>query len=123
MERETRSVIDWPQLLMLRELQPPDEPDVIADLIATFKKDSSARLERLRAAAASGNLTDVGHEAHALKGSAATLGAELMRGEAEHIEAAVRANDLAPLPPLVTRLAEALREAQAELAKGPPSAA
>ena len=112
-------VVDWPRLLMLRDLQPPGEPDVVAELIASFLSDSAERIERLHAASAAGNLRGVSHEAHAIKGSAGLLGAEPLRAEAEAVETAANAGLVEGLPALIARMNSALDVAHAALSRGP----
>jgi HPt (histidine-containing phosphotransfer) domain-containing protein len=112
-------VIDWPRLLIFRDLQPPGEADIVAELIDSFLSDSAARLERLHAAAAAGNLRGVAHEAHSIKGAAALLAADPLSAEAEAVEIAANAGLAQDLPPLLVRLNSALNTTHATLSRGP----
>jgi len=76
-------VIDSPRLMTLRDLQEPDEADVILELVDSFVTDTTRRLVLLHEAAATGDVKTIAHEAHTLKGSAAALGADLMRAHAK----------------------------------------
>jgi HPt (histidine-containing phosphotransfer) domain-containing protein len=79
-------VFGRPRLMTSRVLQGPDEPDEILELVEAFVTDTTRCLERLHKAAATGDVKTLAHEAHTLKGSAAALGAALMRAHAELLE-------------------------------------
>ena len=114
------SLIDWTQILLLRELQPPDMPDVVSDLIAAFVTDSTARMAHLLRAAAAGDLAAVLLEAHTLKGSSGPIGATELPKAAGAVEQAARGGERAALPPLIDRLAVVLADTLAELTRGAP---
>jgi HPt (histidine-containing phosphotransfer) domain-containing protein len=118
---EKTSLVDWSQLLMLRTLQGPGEPDIVSDLISSFLVDADARMAHLHEGVSTGDLKIVAHEAHTLKGSAALLGAEPLRREAEALETAARSGSVPDLDDLVRRLDEAIHEAKDALAHGPPA--
>jgi HPt (histidine-containing phosphotransfer) domain-containing protein len=115
-------VVDWPQLLLLRELQDPSEPDVVADLVATFLTDSAVRMARARAALAAGDAKGVMVEAHTLKGSAALLAAEPLRRAAERVERAANAGSTGLAAGLLDDLAATLAEVRGAFEAGVPSA-
>jgi HPt (histidine-containing phosphotransfer) domain-containing protein len=85
-----------------------------AEIVAAFLADSPARMERMRTLAARGAANPLGREAHALAGSAATLGLTALAAGARALEAAMEA---APpdLPPLLSPLEEAAAVALAWL--------
>jgi HPt (histidine-containing phosphotransfer) domain-containing protein len=116
---DTTGVVDWSQVQELRELQEPNEPDIVAELIATFLEDSELRMTRLLAAADAGDANTVIREAHTVKGNAALFGAEKLRGDAERVERGA-ALDLAAALPFVTEMRASLSEVQAILARGVP---
>lgn len=120
-ESDRSSLIDWTQLFLLRELQPPGVPDVVSDLIAAFLADSAVRMEHLRQAASSGDMDIVLLEAHTLKGSSGPLGATRMQETAEAVERAARTGETAALAAMIDRLAAALAETQAALTQGSPA--
>lgn len=113
-------IVDWPELLLLRELQPPGQPDVILELINDFLTDSARRIEKLHGAAAAGDWRDVGHEAHTLKGSAALLACEPLRAAAETVELAIRTDATSGLTDAIAVLDDVLAATRDVLSKGPP---
>jgi two-component system, sensor histidine kinase and response regulator len=119
---KTLPVVEWITFLKLRDLQPPDEPDIIEELVSAFLVDSAKRLARLLDAAAAGDLRIVAHEAHSIKGSAGLLGAEALEAEAQEVETAARAGGSSTLPDLIDRLAAIVRATQVALTQGPPPA-
>lgn len=115
---DTSPLVDWAQLLPLRELQPPGMPDVVDDLIDAFVTDSTARMEHLRHAASTGDMAVVRLEAHTLKGSSGPLGATQLPKIAAAVEQAAGAGGGPELAPLIDRLAVVLAGTQAELRRG-----
>ena len=116
----TDSIVGWSQIEALRELQAPDEPDVVAEVIKTFVSDSSERLARLREAAVDGNLRQIELEAHTLKGTAGVIGAESLRADADRVEQAAKASQITNLTALIDRLAASLDAVHKALLDGPP---
>jgi HPt (histidine-containing phosphotransfer) domain-containing protein len=110
-------VINWAQLLDLREFQRPGEPDVVADLIQTFIEQAAMQLTRMRAAEQAGNAREIELEAHAIKGSAAAIGAIALAEAAQVLETHSANGRLSR--PLIDRVMESLRQAQAVLLRGP----
>lgn len=115
---DPRDVVDWDQLLVLREYQEPGEPDIVTDLVMTFLDDATVRMDRLRKAASAADFAVVRLEAHTLKGSAATLFAERLRVAAGDVEQAATGDGPA-LAPLVERLASDLNALRGALAHIP----
>jgi HPt (histidine-containing phosphotransfer) domain-containing protein len=113
-------IVEWPRLLELRDLQPPGQPDIVAELIDAFLADSARRIAILHEAATAGQWRDVGHQAHTLKGSAALPACEPLRAAAEIVEIATRTGTTDILPDAIVVLAEALASARDVLANGPP---
>ena len=58
----------------------------IEELIALFKEDMGKRLQVLRTAIESGEVTTVGAQAHAIKGSAIQMGAHNLVTTCKHME-------------------------------------
>ncbi|OGQ17158.1 MAG: hypothetical protein A2138_27115 [Deltaproteobacteria bacterium RBG_16_71_12] len=108
---EQGAILDEAVLTRLRELraqvQRPGE-DLLGELIALFERDSRMRLQALRAAATPAERKQA---AHALKGSAANLGAARVAALAQHAERHPEEPvDVDTLAAAVTQAASALRE-------------
>jgi HPt (histidine-containing phosphotransfer) domain-containing protein len=78
--------LDHEVLDALREMQGEGEPDLLAELVEIFEEDASTRLRALREALERGDAESLKQTAHALKGSAANLGARRMAHMAARIE-------------------------------------
>jgi len=114
-----KDVVDWNQLESLRDLQEPDEPDLIEELLATFVGDGQPRMARIAAAVSAGNGAAVRMEAHTLKGSAALLGAVRLSEAAERLEHAAHAGETGRLAGLAGDLARSMDDALAAFADPP----
>ena len=68
-------VLDRAVIETLRQLTPPGEPDVLAEVLQMFLDEVPPRFERLRNALTAGNIQEVHRAAHSLKGSAGNVGA------------------------------------------------
>ena len=88
----------------LRQLTPPGEPDVLAEVLQLFKADVPTRIERLRAAWQAGDAVTVQRAAHSLKGSAGNIGANQLLAVCARLDELGRAGDLSALAPLVASL-------------------
>lgn len=86
------STVDPAALAKLRAVQMEGEPDLVALVVGEFLRLVPGRLERLRQAAAKGDVHALEQEAHALKGSCGMLGAGTMRSLAEQLEALGRSH-------------------------------
>jgi HPt (histidine-containing phosphotransfer) domain-containing protein len=78
---------------VLKQLQADTNLEIMQDLIRTYIAESAERLKRMAAAAAQGDITTLGREAHALKSSSGTFGATKLQEQARALEAACRAGD------------------------------
>jgi HPt (histidine-containing phosphotransfer) domain-containing protein len=87
--------VDPEVLDMLGDLQGPGEPDVLTELVTLFLRDTPERLDAIDRALGAGDLDAVSRTAHALKGSAANLGAVALQGLAACVEVQARTADLA----------------------------
>jgi len=96
--------IDRMVLAGLRDLQEEGEPDLVGQLIALFFADAAPRLDALREAAARGDAATLLREAHALKGSCASLGARAMTALCAELETLARAGDLTGVPAVLAGL-------------------
>jgi HPt (histidine-containing phosphotransfer) domain-containing protein len=100
-------VVDEKILEGYRLLQDDGEPDVVTEFIDTFLSDLPARLAAIEAAVTSEQPTALRSAAHALKGSAATIGAPHLSELCSQLETMGKAND-------TSRAAELWSRAKAE---------
>ena len=85
---------------------------LVAELFGLFQEDTPSRLASLRQHLAAGEAGIVSELAHALKGSAGTMGAMKMQGIAQEIEKATKAGRLdAEIAALLPALEAAYTEA------------
>jgi HPt (histidine-containing phosphotransfer) domain-containing protein len=115
------AVIDWAPLRSLRELQGPDQPDIVATLVQTFSNVSALGLSRLHQAVGDGDAEAVRHAAHSLRGCAGQIGAVELARVSQQLEACTRTagGELASMAEVVS---VALREALIALGAGDPQA-
>lgn len=77
--------IDASVLNGFKDLQPPDEPDLVTELIDLFLKDAAKRIALLESA--DGAETDtIKEQAHSLKGSGGNIGARRIAALSEQLE-------------------------------------
>ena len=86
----TAPVLDRKQLLEVTE----GDVALEQELLGTYRASATGTLGRLRTALASGELTQVIREAHALKGASLNVGASALGECAGAIEKAARVGDL-----------------------------
>jgi HPt (histidine-containing phosphotransfer) domain-containing protein len=85
------------------------DPELIRELVDLFIGDANDRITLLSASIASGELDAVKRQAHAIKGAAANMGAELVQGVCHSIEQALASGaSTAELSRLNEQLAEAM---------------
>jgi len=89
-----RETLDRDVLETLRELSGDDEPSLFAELVQIFLDDTPVRLEAIEAAFASADADGIGRAAHALKSSAANLGALALSEMFRDLEQAGREHDI-----------------------------
>jgi two-component system sensor histidine kinase/response regulator len=90
--------------------------EVLAQMVAIFRKDGPLLVGRVTRAVARRDAEALRQQAHALKGTAATLGGEAVRDTAAALEAAGRAGRLAGTDRLVATLARQMTRLLAALA-------
>ena len=100
------NVIDASVIAELRGLQSPANPDFFNNLIDLFIDETPHRLAAIRAAVDRANPGALAHEAHALKGSSAHLGATRMDALCEILEEQGRAGTIAGAQVLLSALEE-----------------
>jgi HPt (histidine-containing phosphotransfer) domain-containing protein len=103
----------------LRELEDEGDPDFVQTLVTMFFGETALHLDALRQALARADAPGVAREAHALRGSAATFGAQRIADLAEVIERLGRADDLAPVPASLAQLGTEIDRVHAALTDAP----
>lgn len=88
-------VLDPAVVSGLRQLTPPGEPDVLAEVLNLFLVEVPPRLDRLRNAWASGNIEEVRRVAHSLKGSAGNIGARRLYDVCRQLDTSGKSGDRA----------------------------
>jgi HPt (histidine-containing phosphotransfer) domain-containing protein len=107
-------VLDPAVVSGLRQLTPPGEPDVLAEVLNLFLVEASPRLDRLRNALASGNIEEVRRVAHSLKGSAGTIGARRLYEVCRQLDTRGESGDR-PASALVDALGVEFDKVEAEI--------
>ena len=96
-----------------------DDPAIMIELVDMFAADAPGALEGLRAAHAAADPRALMRRAHALKGSARTLGALALGELCDALEKDARAGSLEGAPGRVAAIEAALAAAVAELKEQP----
>ena len=109
-------VIDWEYVRSLRELQAPDEPDIVAELVKVFSSESVTRVGLLHDAVRRHDAEQIRRLAHVLRGSAGQIGAIKLARISRELETSMSAGGDAST--LVAAVDDALREALATLEAG-----
>jgi CheY-like chemotaxis protein/HPt (histidine-containing phosphotransfer) domain-containing protein len=110
-------VLDPAIVDQLRMLAESASPDLLRKLQASFARDTPARLLALRAAVEAGDAEAVAFNVHALKGSAANLGATHVVATCQEIESVGETLGPAALDPLLRSLERQAADAQAALTR------
>ena len=100
--------VDRHILARLRELQEPGEQDFVTELIDSFLGDLAAKVKRITAAMADGNLHGVERVVHGLKSSSGNLGAMRLSQLCGMIELLTNRGETAGVPELISELAAEL---------------
>ncbi len=108
-------VLDQKVIASLRELGGDDDPGLFGELVQLFLDDTPERIRALNQALAQGDHASLEQAAHALKSSAANLGALGLSSLFRDIEAAGRARDLERAASLVARSGEEYERVEAAL--------
>lgn len=85
---------DWTLPDELRMLAEMGDADTVREVIAVFQTDTRARLSVIQKAVADGDVGKLKSEAHAVKGSAAQVGATTVSNLCRYIELAAGNHDL-----------------------------
>ena len=95
-----------------RLLESCDDDDELArDVVADFLDTAPSLMDRLARAVAGGDAVHARLEAHSLKGSAQTLGAEALAGAGLDMEEAAKHGELSRAPSLLARIEDEFRRA------------
>ncbi|MEE2940016.1 MAG: Hpt domain-containing protein [Planctomycetota bacterium] len=87
-------VLDAATFGALQDLAGDDEPDLVRELVALFLRDSAQRIASLKRGLESADVGAVGAAAHALKSSAANVGALEFSGACAELERGARVEDV-----------------------------
>jgi HPt (histidine-containing phosphotransfer) domain-containing protein len=109
------AVLDETVIETLRQLTPPGEPDVLAEVLQMFLQEVPPRLERLRIAWAAGNIEEMYRSAHSLKGSAGNIGAQRLFSVCAQLDDMGRSGNLTGAPALVDALGAEYGKVESEI--------
>ena len=108
-------VLDPDVVESLRQLTPPGEPDVLAEIFNLFLDEVPKRIDALRSAVRAGDALTVQRTAHSLKGSSGNIGARAMHEVCRQLDERAKSSDLATLHPLVDALVAEYRKVETEM--------
>lgn len=120
LQRALDAVIDPVVIAGLGQLQMPDKPDPVAELIDLFLQEAPTHLATLEKAVADNDASSLARAFNALsrlKGSAGNLGARDLAALCDEIEQTARNWSLADVPPLLDRTREELDRVRQALEK------
>lgn len=107
MNDQDDAVLDPTVIESLKELGGEDDPELFSELVQLFLEDTPARIRQLGDALHKSDAHGIEQAAHALKSSAANLGATQLAQVFLEIEAAGRENDLVRAQGLVEQSSKA----------------
>jgi len=91
------------------------EKEIFDNIIKVFLNDTPIRMDTLRSCMDAGDATGVGHEAHSIRGAAASLGAPVLSEIAFELEMAGKADDLKTIKALFGEFEKSFNELKAVL--------
>ena len=112
---ESPKVLDLDALRALRELQEPDTPDIVLDVVRMFVDDSEQCRVAAERALAAGNASALAFSAHRLRGGAALLGLCQLQQTADDLERVANRGGPTEWAARLHRMRDALAEANAAL--------
>jgi signal transduction histidine kinase/CheY-like chemotaxis protein/HPt (histidine-containing phosphotransfer) domain-containing protein len=119
----TEAALDRRALDMIREIESPECPNLLGDLVRTYRQSSRELLEELGASIRDGDAERMARAAYALKSSSANLGAGVLASLSLQLERLGRAGELSGAKDLFARLTDehprVLRALEAELRADP----
>lgn len=107
--------VDLEVIASLRELQDPDEPDFVTELVDVLLSDAPERLAALDAAIAAGDARTVNRTAHSMKSSCGNLGARAMSSLLADIERKGAEGDVEAARPVLAAARAEFDRVRAEL--------
>jgi CheY-like chemotaxis protein len=107
--------VDASALAALRDLQGAGRPELLAELIAIYLRDTPPRLAALHEAVARADAEALRREVHGLKGSSSQIGAVQVARLCTDLEEQARTTDLRGAAETLRRLDEALGRVRAHL--------
>jgi PAS domain S-box-containing protein len=110
-----QEAVDTSTLAALRDLQGEVQPDILAEVIAVYLRDTPPRLAALHEALAHADAGALRGAAHYLKGSSSQMGAVQMAQLCADLEEQARAADLADAAQTLRRLEAAFGRVHAHL--------
>jgi osomolarity two-component system phosphorelay intermediate protein YPD1 len=108
-------VLDMEVVEELLALTGDGDPELLLDLIHMFLEDAPSKLEAMNEGLGKGDLEQVVHAAHSLKGSAGNLGIRMVQADCDALQDAGRLNQLERIRELVPQLEENFSQAIAAL--------
>ena len=107
--------VDASTLAALRDLQGEGPPDILAELIAVYLRDTPPRLAALHEAVAHADAEALRRAAHSLKGSSSQIGAVQVARLCADLEEQASRTDLRDVAETLRRLDEAFGRVRAHL--------
>jgi CheY-like chemotaxis protein len=114
----TDEVIDPVAIAGLRQLQIPNQPEPVAELVELFLREAATQLDLMQQAVTQNDLKSLANLINAattLKGSAANLGARTLAALCDEIEQAARNWTLPEVQPVIDRAREELKRVESAL--------
>ena len=108
-------VLDQSVIESLRQLTPPGEPDVLAQVLQLFLQEVPPRIDRLRNAWIARDIEEVHRAAHSLKGSAGNIGAQRLFAVCRQLDDRQQPADSAATAALVNALNVEFGKVEAEI--------
>ncbi len=99
-------VLDMEVVEELLALTGDSDPELLLDLINMFLEDAPNKLEAMTEGLAKGDLEQVAHAAHSLKGSAGNLGIRMVQADCDALQNAGWQNQVEAVRGLVPQLEE-----------------
>jgi HPt (histidine-containing phosphotransfer) domain-containing protein len=116
-EPEGTSGAAWRLPDELRMLADIGDAETVREVIAVFQRDTEIRIQKIRAAIAAGDASQVRAESHAVKGSAGQVGALELSSVCRQIEAAALKQDLGAASGLLPELEAAFQTVRAAMSR------
>ena len=88
----------------LRQLTPPGEPDVLAQILTVFLEEVPKKIRALQVALDAGDAAAAARAAHSLKGSSGNVGASALLDICRRVDERARSGDMAQIAPLLPSL-------------------